>query len=93
MQADMREFWRRLVDTEREPDILTDFGFNLPPEYVKLVGSIYYYTKGAVMPKTGGLEAQDIAFIQDMNVFMAGIARMQFEYSEYLKTKPKPLED
>lgn len=79
MQAAARLHWQTAANDTAEPEPLDDFGFNLPIDYVMLTGRFFTLSNYQLMPKPGGLLAQDQAWLEDMLVYMRGYARAQYE--------------
>lgn len=42
-----------------------------------------------ILPQTGGLDDQDLAWVDDMELYFAMKAQVQREYREWLKTQER----
>lgn len=88
MMARFQRQWDLMVDGDRQPDPLLDFGFN-DPDAAELYG-YWFYVSGFnpdVLPRPGGLAAQSRRLEQDLRMWLTGLGRTQWEYQQFQQAK------
>lgn len=83
MQKRMNEHWHSVCAAqEGKSDVQPpgDFGFNHPLDYV--INRCSMFLNYGILPLPGGADSQDETFLEDLETYMHGLARVRWERAE-----------